>query len=131
METLLERMTRIVGILDAAQLVYGNEYDLQAGIHHALKQAGFDVTREVVLSHGSPNRIDLFLHANIRQDPGIGIEVKVNSSLDDVTRQLTRYAGEASIAGLILVTTLAKHHHIPYELAGKPVRLVSLVGAGL
>lgn len=130
MSILLERMREISDCILAADLVYGNEYDLQAGIHAVLEQAGYYAQQEIVLSDGSPNRIDIFVNQGWLE-PGIGIEVKIDSPRSEVLRQLTRYAGELSIAGLILVTTRSKHHRLPLELNNKPLRLVSLVGAGL
>jgi hypothetical protein len=122
-------MRRIVNMLATADLVYANEYDLQDGIYRALVQAGYATLREVRLSDPR-NRIDLLVSV-LEPDDHIGIEVKIGGSRAGVIRQLTRYAGEPSITGLILVTTRAKHSRIPTEINGKPVRLCSLIGVGL
>jgi hypothetical protein len=64
-------------------------------------------------------------------DTVVGIEVKVDGRWPDVMRQLTRYAECPELDALILVTTRAKHHHVPTDIDGKPVRLVTYVTAGL
>ena len=61
----------------------------------------------------------------------VGVEVKTGGGRNDVVRQLTRYAHCPEVDELVLVTTRAKHHHMPAEVAGKPVHLVSLIGAAL
>ena len=122
----------------APSLVWANEYDLQAALAEALARVpGATVTREVRLQSPT-DRIDLTAEFGLADFGGsvdaetrIGIEVKVKGALAAVVRQLTRYAKDPSIDGLILVTTKASHHAVPRELEGKPVRLVSLVSRGI
>jgi hypothetical protein len=128
--TLLERINWIVSDVERASITFADEYDLQAGIQHALEATGNHVAREVRLGDGV-SRIDLIVTCGIPNTHTIGIEVKVDGAYSDVLRQLTRYAKEPTIDALILVTSRSKHHHIPLELNGKPVRLVSMIGAGL
>ena len=126
---LLERMAWISKLILDAELQYGDEFELQAGIHAALERAHILLEREVKFDSG--NRIDMLVYAPAWAGPRIGIEVKVDGTQANVTRQLMRYATEVAIDGLLLVTTKSKHHHIPFEVLGKPLRLVSLIGAGL
>lgn len=126
---LLERMAWISKLILDAELVYQDEFELQAGIHAALERANVLAEREVKFKSG--NRIDMLVYSASWAAPHIGIEVKVAGVASGVTRQLLRYAAEVAIDGILLVTTKSKHHHIPFELLGKPVRLVSLIGAGL
>jgi hypothetical protein len=128
--TLLERINWIVSDVERASITFADEYDLQAGIQRALEATGNNVAREVRLADGV-SRIDLVVTCGIPNTHTIGIEVKVDGAYADVLRQLTRYAKEPTINALILVTSRSKHHHIPLELNGKPVRLVSMIGAGL
>jgi hypothetical protein len=114
---------RILDALAEAQLTFTTEDDLQAQLLRVLLEAGLDAVREVRLSDGR-SRIDLLV-------ADVGIEVKTNGSWSDVARQLTRYAHCDEISSLVLVTSRAKHHSIPRELAGTPIDLVSLIGAGL
>lgn len=114
----------IVRTLERASLPYVHEDELQAGIAAALTAAGITVRREVVLSD-ERSRIDLLT------DDRVGIEVKIAGSWANVVRQLTRYAKCTDIDELVLVTTRVAHHHIPAVLEGKPVHLISLIGAAL
>lgn len=129
--SLLERMAWISDLILRAELVYANEYDLQAGIHAALEPHVFEISPEHRLD--DRDRPDFLLVAgDYRWDAStIAIEVKIEGSGASVLRQLTRYAEHDLVDGILLVTTRSKHHHIPLELNEKPVRLVSLIGAGL
>jgi hypothetical protein len=113
----------IAELLDDAHLQFVSEDDLQQSIKEHLDEFDIYPEREVRLSDGR-SRIDLMAG-------GIGIEVKLDGSWANVTRQLMRYAKCDEILALVLVTTRAKHHRIPEQLAGKPIHLVSLIGAGL
>jgi len=97
-------------------------------------RAGITATREQPLTTEGC-RADIYI-----QDPdipagarrsGVVIEVKVNGSFADVERQLARYAACPEVGAIILATTRSKHHGIPFDLYGKPTRLVSLITAGL
>lgn len=114
----------VVELLERAPLTFTHEDELQAGLAAALAAADEPARREVVLSDGR-SRIDLLT------DAGVGIEVKVKGSWANVVRQLIRYAKCTEISELVLVTSRAKHHHIPDTLEGKPVHLISLIGAAL
>lgn len=107
-----------VGLLRCAG-VWRDEAELHERIHRALDELG-PVEREVRLD--AHDRID-FLTAS-----GIGVEVKVDGSLSEVTRQLHRYAQHDRIRALVLATTKAKHIPVPRELSGKPVCVVHMTG---
>lgn len=125
-----------------AAVAYRNEDDLQAAISNAIAA---EHQREVRLSDHQ-SRIDLYVPT---ADPpnrpypggtpvavltaGIGIEVKVDGSLEAVTRQLTRYAACPEIEALILVTTRARHNRIPTTIGARriPLHLVTLYRNGL
>jgi len=110
-------------LLSAANLQFTTEDDLQAAIQECLDGHGVYPQREVVLSD-EKSRIDLLAGS-------VGIEVKIEGSWSAVVRQLTRYAKCPEIVAVVLVTSRAKHHHIPEQLAGKPIYLVSLLGSAL
>lgn len=112
----------IVGALSAATLTYTDEVSLHTDMSRVLAAAGIHHEREVRL--GAAGRIDFMAGA-------VGIEVKVGGSLPAVARQMTRYAHRDEVCELVLVTTIARHHAIPIELAGVPVALFSLIGQGL
>lgn len=113
----------VADLLVVERYQWTTEDDLQRGIQEVLDGHQVYPTREVVLSDGI-SRIDLLAG-------GTGIEVKVQGSWANVVRQLTRYAKCPEIVSLVLVTSRAKHHHIPEQLCGKPLHLVSLVGGAI
>ena len=98
---------------------YRDEKELQKGISILLSQLGLEFYPEVPLSR--LDRID-FLVAD-----GIGIEVKINSPLTPVIRQLWRYSECPEIQALILVTTRSKHMNLPVKMNGKPLYYVYLL----
>jgi hypothetical protein len=99
-----------------------NEAELQHGIAAVLVEAGYTFTREKHLSR--KDRPDFLL------EDGVAIEVKVDGSLTAVMRQLSRYAQQATVSVIVLVTTRATQAvRIPQEFCGKPVRVVLLAGA--
>lgn len=57
---------------------------------------------------------------------GIAIEIKVDGSLTEVTRQLHRYAQREEIKSLLLVTSKSRHRAIPREMNGKMVEVLYL-----
>jgi len=113
----------IATMLTEANLQHVTEDDLQAAIQTYLNTRDVYPEREVRLSDGV-SRIDLMAGHT-------GIEVKIDGSWANVIRQLTRYAKCTEIESLVLVTTRAKHHHLPTQLCNKPLSLVSLVGSAL
>ncbi len=114
----------LISILQRVVPLFAHEDELQEALRLVLDEHGVTAERERRLSDGR-SRIDLFVQ------PSVGVEVKIDGSWADVTRQLTRYAKCPEITELVLVTTRSKHHHIPSVLEGKPVHLVSLIGAAL
>lgn len=115
--------TAICDVLYAAPLSYSNEDSLQESIADALAAAGLEAEREVRLPQ-KLGRIDLMSGT-------VGIEVKVDGAWSTVVRQLMRYANAEQITELVLVTNRARHHHMPAEMNGKPVHVVSLIEGGL
>lgn len=99
----------------AAHYNFTTEAELQAGLAERLTQAGYEVSREVVLSKGE--RIDLLVG-------DVGIEVKINGSLEALMRQLQRYAKFDEVQSMLVVTTKPKHTNLPLEVDGKKVDVV-------
>lgn len=108
----------VESVIRRAGFSSANEGDLQAGIAEVLRGASIPFEREAVLGDG--DRID-FLCGRL------GIEVKVDGSISEVTRQLWRYAQHPEISVLMLVTVRAKHIGLPREINGKPIRIVVLL----
>jgi hypothetical protein len=110
----------IARIIQSTAFRFSNEFTLQDGLEALFEAKGVPFAREVVLS--PRDRID-FLSGNI------GIEVKVASSIEQVRRQLWRYAQREQIAGLILVTTRSMHKALQGEILGKPVVVAHLLAS--
>jgi hypothetical protein len=112
--------------IDLARLISGTrcrfmtERILQDGIENLFLKRGIEHTREMILSPA--DRIDFLVGS-------VGIEVKIDGSFNNVQRQLWRYAADARISDLILVTTRSSHRSMPTEITGKPIYVVHLVGS--
>ncbi len=115
----------LVGYLEAFRFRAIHEFELQALIEKALKQTTVRFEREARLS--SADRIDFLVHGATR----IGIEVKVDGSVQAVTRQLHRYAQLDTIQELVLFTTRSKHRGIPRSFAGKPIHVIHAMNSFL
>lgn len=96
-----------------------DEAALQDLIADSFTSEGVSFEREVRLS--AHDRIDFLCDT-------VGIEVKVDGSVSDVTRQLHRYAQSERVAEIILVTTRSRHTAVPASFAGKPIRVLHLMG---
>lgn len=113
--TLIERLSRLI---DARTLPRSPELALQDAIAGVLSEHGFTFSREARLT--TSDVIDFLVDR-------AGLEVKVDGSLSDVTRQLHRYAQSDRVSELLLVTTRSKHRAMPASLSGKPVRVLHLL----
>lgn len=107
------RVEYVRALLASRSYRYGNEEQLQAGLAYVLRDHA--VEREWPLTGG---RVDLYLP--VLQ---VAVEVKVKGSAGDVRRQLERYAADATVAGLVLVTNRFRHR-FGDELGGKPLATV-------
>jgi len=105
----------IVGSLATTRTSHTDEAGLQQMIESILQLQGLDVQREVRLTPS--DRIDFMVGR-------VGIEVKVASSLAEVTRQLRRYAITGAVDHLVLVTTKVRHRSIGPDILGVPVTVV-------
>ncbi len=103
------------------RFTYTNEYELQDQIARVLAEESYAFTREVRLS--TTDRIDFMVGR-------IGIEVKVAGNSRRHIAQLRRYARHPQVHGLLLVTA-RRAPNVPSRMNGKPVNVLSLLGAGL
>ena len=113
---------KIAALLNTFKFTFENEKELQGGIESVLTSARFVFKREVPLG-GRQNIIDFLI------EPTIGLEVKIQSGLSSVTRQLYRYAESDKITHLILVTSCMRHTQIPAEMVSKPLTVIHLIGS--
>lgn len=118
--TQLEHLARI---LFAATLPRSPELRLQDAIAATLADHGVLFAREVRLT---PQDI-----VDVLVEERIALEVKIDGSLSEVTRQLHRYAQSDRVAELLLVTTCSRHKPMPPAFAGKPIRVLHLMGGAL
>ena len=99
---------------------HANERELQDGIEAVLRDAKIAFEREKRLAEG--DIIDFLV------DGGLGVEVKVGGGLAAVTRQLHRYAENAAVTELLLVSSRLRLGQVPIELRGKRVHFLALLG---
>lgn len=103
-------------ILSTRRFFVADEAELQAGIAGTLEAEGVAFAREHALS--PEDRPDFMLPG------GLAIEVKVDGSVAEVTRQVWRYVAHAEVAEVLVVTTRARHLSIAGALGGKTVRVL-------
>lgn len=109
---------RICELCQTLRFRGSREKDLQEALEGLLRANFSGVLREAQLEPGS---IVDFLVSDV-----VAVEVKLDGSPMDVTRQLQRYAKNARVEAVVLVTTRAKHRAVPTALREKPVRVVWL-----
>jgi hypothetical protein len=98
------------------------ELVLQDAVARSLSAAALAFEREVHLAKG--DIIDFMVG-------DVGVEVKIDGGLSEVTRQLHRYAQSPRVAHLFLLTTRMRHLNVPRELNGKRINVVHLIGGSL
>jgi len=114
----------LAAFLERFRLARDNEKVLQDAMAKAFAEGRppWTVEREVDLGPG--DRIDFVLN------DVVGVEVKIKGQVNDVLRQLMRYANHARFEGLILVTTrMTMAALMPPALLGKPLYTIRLPGA--
>ena len=100
-----------------------SEFDLQNQIESALLEHGHKFVRECALDLKRRDRIDFYVPAM-----SLGIGVKIADSIEDVARQLGRYAKHESIQALLLLTSRGIHRALPRTINRKPLEVVHLIG---
>jgi hypothetical protein len=95
------------------------ELELQQAVAMVFTEAKLPFVREKHLSR--KDRPDFVVYGSI------AVELKIDGSLTEIMRQVSRYAQQSEIRVVILVTTRAMHAlQMPGEFCGKPVRVVHL-----
>ena len=115
----LEQIERIVLVLSRYRFRAQNEADLQDAVASALELARIPFAREVRLD--ARNRLDFMVER-------IALELKVDGSLSNLTRQVHRYLEDDRVEGILIVSTRSNHRRLPLELRGKPVRALIVGG---
>lgn len=96
-----ETLDKIVKVLSGHLFRSTTEADLQVAIGELLRAHGIEHAREVQLGSRA-DRIDFLVG-------DVGVEVKIDGGVNEVARQLQRYAQSDKIAHLVLATRLRRH----------------------
>lgn len=111
---------RVLRALRAYRFTFRDESELQEAVAQVLAAEGLAFTAEEDL--GDAGRIDFWC-----AEEGVGIEVKISGSVNEVNRQLQRYAMHEDCKALVLATTRLQHlRGIPTDLQGVPVYIARL-----
>ena len=114
----------LVRVLQSRRFRFTSEAELQEGIAKTLDAYTIDHRREHCLDKN--DRLDFYIAA-----PRVAVEVKIDGSLSDLTRQVHRYAQNNDVAGIVIVTSLSRLTDLPSSINHKPVRVVHLLGSVL
>ena len=110
-------MTRILDSIRGCRFNFTCERDLQDGVAQLLEELEAVYEREHEFN--PQDRIDFWF-----PEQGVGVEVKIQESLTDVTRQLHRYAASPEVKVLVLLTTKMSHRQMPEKMCGKPIHVL-------
>lgn len=96
-----------------------DEYALQRHLADCLSKT-YPCEREYVLPEG---RLDIYVPSK-----RVAIEVKVDGSLADLTRQIHRYSESDEVGAILVVTTRSAHRMAAAQrMNGKPVAVLHLL----
>lgn len=112
-------LKRVREALTSFRFSFVDERELQDGIEKVLANSVGGYKREASL--GPADRPDFLLH------DGAAIEVKVDGSLAELLRQVSRYASHDSVRAILVVGTPYWIAKLPSEIAGKPLAGLRLV----
>jgi hypothetical protein len=112
-------LARLREVLGAYRYSFSSELGLQDGIAQVLALLAIPFDREVPLN--AKDRPDFMVD-------GIAVEVKVDGTTSEVTRQIHRYAQEKSVQAVLLVTSRLRHDNLPSTINRKPVAVLALLG---
>lgn len=97
-----------------------DEYALQRHLAECLSKT-YPCEREYAIPEG---RLDIYVPSK-----RVAIEVKIDGSVAELTRQIHRYAGSDQIGAILVVTTRSSHRVLAQQrMNGKPVAVLYLVG---
>lgn len=114
-------LDQICDQLTRTRFRWTSEKDLQKGIGQVFQEMGLPFSREHRLG---PKDIPDFLI-----DGSLCLEVKIKGSVNDLLRQVKRYANYSEVVALVVVTGRMQHRGLPATINGKPLRVVSLTGS--
>jgi hypothetical protein len=110
--------TELAELISQYQFNFIDEKDIQRGLFLVFQNHDIKQSREKFISEC--DRPDFLMEG------GIAIEVKTGGTLNQLTRQIHRYAQHEAIREIIVVTPCAKLTRLPREISGKPVTVVNV-----
>lgn len=137
--TPIGRIQMVRNAIGNLRIDVSDERTLQNAVYSRLQRDGLLFRREYALSPF--DRIDFLVllrqkdrrirqeHAGNNDVRGIGVEVKVDGTCPQLTRQVHRYLEYDALEGLVVVTNRARLTNLPKELRHKPVAVHLLTGA--
>jgi hypothetical protein len=96
-----------------------SELNLQDQLEAVLTELALPFKRECSLTE--KDRVDFFV-----ERVGVAIEVKISGALHNHLRQMARYAASPFVKELVLLCLRPYPLRADYEIAGKPVKIVSV-----
>jgi len=106
-------------LLSGYAYMYSDEKQLHDAIALALDQEGISYEREHIAD--SSNRFDFLVEGDLV------IEIKVQGSLADALRQVTRYCGLEKVKAVLVAATCAWARQVSLDdINGKPVAIAYL-----
>lgn len=109
----------LISLLESFSFRFQNEKELQDGIAKVLDGETIEYKREFSLSRW--DRPDFLIE-------GIAIEVKIGGTLNNLLRQIHRYAGFEEIEAVIVITNRSRLADLPAMINGKQVSVILLRG---
>lgn len=105
-------------VIHSIKINFSNEAECHRGIKEAFDAAGIAYQHEVKIPEG---RLDFLID-------GVGVEVKLDGSLSDLTRQLYKYSLSSKLTGLAVITNKNRLTYLPLEMSEKPLEVIFLSG---
>lgn len=112
------KLCELMEAVASRTFTFASESELQAALAEVLSPLG--AVREVDIA--GAGRVD-FLTAC-----GVAVEVKIDGSISQVSRQVMGYIQSPIVAALLVVSTRRSHAALHGQRLGKPVRVVVLDG---
>lgn len=110
-------------VIESHRYAFANEAELQAGLAEVFTRAEVPFEREVNLDKVREGFRLLLGRVDFLVADSIALEVKVDGSSLQASRQLYRYAESPRVRGLVLVTSRGRHRTVISALrtvGGKP-----------
>lgn len=112
----------LIRIIENMKIRVSGESDLQDALAQLFNALDLKFEREKNIAPG--------LRPDFMLSGGVAVEVKIQDSLSELTRQVHKYLGENAVNAILIVSNRTRLMRLPKEMRGKPV-YVALAGGGL